>query len=300
MSCYAYSSNMLVTLTTEEDSVAGARHVSGELRIKFDGDSIIFTDSKGSRSYSRNGVKSIMHAHSVLSPLRVNVYANVEENPAVEGARIEVTSAFAEEETSFSATTDSQGSVILDNLPSGDYTLSVAPPDGNLLSSDTLLVTHDFDNVISVGMEENLISPYDITIEYTPLHTGLTEVELSWKTGNELLPYPTYLYFIELEGNYYDETESLSYRLAGLPPGTYTAELFAQSGFGTLTQRIPVSLEIEEVDPDIFAGVEGILLEEDPQWRYFTLDGVEVDPSHLASGLYIRTNGLKHEKILKK
>lgn len=286
-----------ITLNTSSDCVTGARRISRELVIKFDADSILFSDSKGRRSYSKECITRLGMRDTLISMMDIKVFGLVHEPFALPGAAVEIRD--TEDRHNLLLTTDSTGIVSIPAIPSGDYLISVVPPEDDFISTD-FLITHDYDDTIYLGLEERLFSPYDIKVEQTPLYTGLTELEVNWNIGEEPgeAPFRRYRFFLEIDDNYYDETDNLHFHVDGLTPGTYTLSLFAQSGFGTFTEPINFEVKVEEVDTDFFAGICDVTSDSQNPWRYFDLNGHELNEACLSPGIYIRTNGLRREKVL--
>lgn len=282
------------------DSIKNAVKVSANTTIKFEGDSIILSDGRESRSISRQGVSRLSHSTEVKSDFQINVCGLVEGHPSIEGSKVVLSRKDKDNNVRYKAFTDSAGIATFKDLPYADYRMVVFPGDDSFQSIDNDTVYHTFNDRVSIALEENVFTPYDITVEHSPLHTGLTELDVSWNIRSDLdeAPFRGYRFFLEVDGNYYDETEDLHLHLAGLPPGSYTLELFALSGFGTLTERIPIAITIEEVDPDMFAGISDVNRDTESLWRYFDLNGREINAPNLSPGIYIRTDGLKCEKIL--
>ena len=296
-SCIYAASAPFITLNNESDSIAGARRISRELVMKFDGDSILFADGKGRISYSREGITSLGMRDTLASRMRVKVFGNLPEPVALSGTDIELQD--PEGHLDLVLTTDSAGTVSFPKIPSGDYKISARHVEEDFIATD-LLITHDYDDTFCIGMDERLFTPYDIKVDQKPLYTGLTELKVSWNIGDEpgVTSFRRYRFFLDVDGNYYDDTEDLYLNLDGLTPGTYTLSLLAQSGFGTFTEPINLEVTIEEVDPDLFAGIGNAPSDTRSPWRYFDLNGIERSRRDLSPGLYIRTDGIRMEKVL--
>lgn len=282
-----------LTLCDTAGGTVGAARISPDLVIKFSGDSILLQGVKAG-GYPLEGLRSLRHtASAVTSPFKVSVCGDVAEAPPVEGATVMAVGEEIKEIGGVFAVTDSSGVAEFPKLPYGDYRITVANRDLRFrdLPSE-MSVSHEFGDSVALALPENLVGLSDLNARVLPLDNGLNSLEVSWHLGIETPdnPFDDYEFLLYLNGEYKGTSSGRKCYVDGLEEGYYLLELCSRTGFGTPTGALSLDVSIER-KPDTLLGIEDVEEDSGAEWQYYDLNGLRVDPTYLAPGIYIRSDG---------
>ena len=178
--------------------------------------------------------------------------------------------------------------------PDYSYVITVKAP--GYEESEPVALDWDNMNDISVVLEaEDIVHPTNGTYTTSLTDDGLYHnIDIKWAMGddNESEEFRGYTFDIALDGEHHGTTTKTSYRLENMLTGNYDVAITGTTPSGATTNTHIVRIRL-----DIVTGVVGIE-NQDGQWRYFDLNGIEINADQLDRGFYIRTNGRKTEKIL--
>lgn len=213
----------------------------------------------------------------------------------IEGASVKAYSGKVEYET----LTDADGQWELEIVQSDLEYQIVASAEGFEPSEPTAL---DLATGADIVLEEVEIVTAPTTGSYTSVaskdNDGYFDITVNWAfdavPDARIVTHPIeeYKYNVYLNGEKHNEevVEGMSYTLENVAEGDHTIGIASVSPSGKESDKLLIAIEGKTL------GVISVIT--DGKVRYYDLNGVEVDASNLKSGIYIRVEGKKAEKLI--
>ena len=283
---------------TTTDSLSFISKLSTSTVVKFEGDSIIISDRNSRETLHKDSILSLSHSSQCLSDFEINVIGNVTDSVPISGAMVMLLGKELDDYAGVIQFADSLGNAHFPNLPYGEYEMSVIDRNDNFISLENQTVSHRYQDGCMGILDENLYLPHSLRYSTREEENGSTRIRLDWSIADGVVrgPFKGYEFYVYYDGIQIGRTSDLTYTLTESITGLHYAEIYALSPYGTLTEYVPVEIELK----DPFTAVESVKRDEDDGWRYYDMKGVLINSLNPAPGIYVGINGDKRKKIVVK
>lgn len=229
----------------------------------------------------------------------VTVTADNEDETPLEGVTVVIAPVEGE---SIEAVTDAEGIATFAGVAYGDYKVSVAEP-GKLFEAyaGKDAVSHE-SKATSTEVVLTEIVHMPTAHEYDPVKVddGIYSIDVKWQMGtlvdedsNDLFGYT---FKVQLDDATAQSVSEAAHTLTGVIAETeHTVTIVAVSPYGTEADAYTFTIPADEL-----SGVFSIFGDENGEWKYYDLNGIEVKTEYKHPGVYILSNGKTSMKVLVK
>lgn len=290
--------NVLVIQSDSNEALTSVPAVAGTV-LKFRNDSLILTNGEWATGIKSSGIGEFYHIERAASNMALKIVTPIEDLDApVKGVQVtlhhEVEDNIEDGNIRESVqASDSDGNILFEEVPVGFYTVYVTDPN-NIFNSKSERIAHSFNDSTPISLEENTLSPINLTYFFERSENGLYDVWISWMLDPEERPIDyimDYAFNIYIGDQLHGTTQQYQYLIEGMEKGTYDIFLTSISRYGNkYSEKMEIALDDAKVE---------LPVDDSDQIRYYDIKGLSVMEENLMPGIYIKKySSGRVEKIL--
>ena len=222
----------------------------------------------------------------------VRVVSDNDNSIPVENIKVALSGIALKQYAGLIQTTDKDGFAHFYDIPSGCYDILVADKAFPFESKSSADVKHNFNDVFEIRLNEKVLSPEDFSYSVSVNPKDLFDVWIEWKNPVcESFSHPDYIYIFTSGDEYIGETSELNFFIEDLKEEVYEYTVYSLSPYGNMSEGVALTIDLNG------AKIGNLSLSESSPWIYYDINGRIISGDNLTPGIYIRSNGIRSEKV---